>query len=155
MPLQLQMVCNLMRIGRLIFGGILAIIVIIPLGWGCATAFEPQVMLYRAQSIAGERPYCIVVADNDRPFRYREVKNRSDLTYGALVVHGYWGGSGPGPKIDAYYSLLILRNPHEVRNWSKRYLTFESDVIPTQSSIYGVDLGKLCVPVVNFAKRVL
>jgi hypothetical protein len=142
-----------MRIGRLIFRVVLTIIVIVPLAWFCLTAFEPEVILYQAQRIAGERPYCIVVADTNHPFRYKEIKNRNDLTYSALAVHMDWGGSS-GPFAETYYSLLILKDPNEVRNWSKRYLNFESDVIPTQTSLYRMDLGKLCTPAVNFAKLV-
>ena len=141
-----------MRIGRLILAA-LATILAIPIAWGLLTAFEPTVVLYQAQRIAGERPYCIVVADIDHPFRYKQVRSRSDLTYSAFAVRMSWGGSS-GPFAGTYYSLLILKNPNEVRNWSKLYLNFKSDVKPLQTSLYRRDPETFCTPVVGFAKLV-
>ena len=143
-----------MRVSRLIFRIVLAIILIlisIPLLWGSLTAFEPEIILYQAKRIAGDRPYCIVVSDTDRPFHYKSMRTRSDLTFGALAVRTDWGGSS-GPYQETYYSLLILRDPDEIRNWSKLYLNFESDANPTQSSLFHVDFRRLCTPVIDFAK---
>jgi hypothetical protein len=79
------------------------------------------------------RPYCIVVYDQDHPLTSHKVAaKRSDLTYSGLVTHLSWGGSGASNGMaDNYYAILILKNPDEMRNWSKLYLNFENDVVPT------------------------
>jgi hypothetical protein len=142
-----------MRIRTLFFRLVLAVI-LIPVIWLCLIMFEPEVILFQAMRIASDRPYCIVVADHDHNLaEYKVAVRRGDLTFSALTTHLDWGGSG-GPFADTYYSLLILENPHEVRNWSKFYLNFESDVEPMQSSLVHTDIGKLCTPVVNFAKSI-
>jgi hypothetical protein len=79
--------------------------------------------------------------------------NRSNLTYSALTTRVAWGGSG-GPRAEIYYALLILKNPNEIRNWSKLHLNFESDVEPMQTSLVHKDISKLCTPVVDFAKSI-
>ena len=120
----------MMRIGKLIFRLILAgvlILICIPLIWLCLTAFEPEVILFQV--------------------------NRSDLTHSALTARVDWGGSG-GPKVENYYALLILKNPNEIRNWSKLHLNFENDVVPTQSSLFREDINRLCTPIVDFAKSI-
>jgi|SRR5580704_1039116 ABC-type glycerol-3-phosphate transport system permease component len=147
----------MMRIGKLIFRLILAgvlILICIPLIWLCLTAFEPEVILFQAKRIAGDRPYCIVVDDKDRNLqKYKVAVNRSDLTHSALTARVDWGGSG-GPKVENYYALLILKNPNEIRNWSKLHLNFENDVVPTQSSLFREDINRLCTPIVDFAKSI-
>jgi hypothetical protein len=143
-----------MNVGTLIFRIFLAIISI-PLLWICLTAFEPEIVLFQAKRIAGDRPYCIVVFDT-RPNlpTYKAAVNRSELTFSALVAHVYWlGGSGAG-RPDTYYALLILKNPDEMRNWSKLYLNFENDVEPTQSSVYRRDFNKICTPVGDYASSI-
>jgi hypothetical protein len=145
-----------MSIGTLILRLVLAIILVlicVPVLWFCLTAFEPEVLLYQAGRIAGNRPYCIVVSDKDRSMQYKEVAKRSDLTFGALTVHLFRGGSS-GPFADTYYSLLILGNPDELRNWSKLYLNFQSDVVPTQTSLVRKEPRSLCTPVIDFSKSV-
>jgi ABC-type glycerol-3-phosphate transport system permease component len=145
-----------MSIGTLILRLVLAIILVlicVPVLWFCLTAFEPEVILYQARRTAANRPYCIAVSDKDRPMQYKEVMKRSDLTFGALTAHVYWGGSY-GPFADTYYSLLILKNPDEIRNWSKLYLNFRSDVVPTQTSLFRKDPRSLCTPVIDFSKSV-
>lgn len=136
--------------------GILAIIltpICVALIWLCLTVFEPSVILYQAERIAGDRPYCIVVAAPERPLQYRKISNRSDLTYSALTVRVDTGGS-IGPIAETYYALLIMGNPVEVRNWSKRYLNFERDVEPMQSSLADRNPYDLCKPAADFAKAV-
>jgi hypothetical protein len=146
-----------MSIGTLILRLVQAIILIlicIPLLWGCLTAFEPEVILFQAGRIAGDRPYCIAVSDRDRNLpSYKVAENRSDLTYSALITHVDYSGSG-APKASGYYALLILKNPDEMRNWSKLHLNFESDVNPLEGSIFRRDISKLCTPVVDFAKSI-
>ena len=141
-----------MRIRKLLFRLALAIVVV-PVMWICLTIFEPEVILFQAMRIAGDRPYCIVVADKDQHFTYKVTVRRSDLTFSALTTQLLWGGSG-GPFAETYYSLLILKNPDEIRNWSKLYLNFESDVEPAQSSLAHKDISKFCTPVVDFAKSI-
>jgi hypothetical protein len=147
----------MMRIGKLIFRVILAVVltlISIPLIWLCLTLFEPEVILFQARRIAGDRPYCIVVNDKDRNEQEYEVAvNRSDLTFIALTARFFRLG-GAGDRAWNYYALLILRNPDEVRNWSKLYLNFENDVRPMQVSLVGKDINKLCTPIVGFAKSI-
>jgi hypothetical protein len=144
-----------MHIGKLIFRVIPAMVLIIvgiPLIWLCLTLFEPEVILFQASRIAGDRPYCIVVSDKDRNLpEYKVAANRGDLTFSALTARFFRLG-GAGDRAETYYSLLILRNPNEVRNWSKLRLNFENDVVPIQMSLIGKDINKLCIPIVDFAK---
>jgi hypothetical protein len=132
---------------------ILLISICIPLLWLSLSAFEPSIVLFQARRIAGDRPYCIVVPDKYGLWKYNTVLNSSDLTFTALTTSVDWGGSG-GPKDETYYSLLILKNPDEIKNWSKSYLNWESDVNPMQMSLFRKDLKRLCTPVVNFAGTV-
>jgi ABC-type glycerol-3-phosphate transport system permease component len=145
------------RIGKWIFRFILAVVLIlvcIPLIWLCLTLFEPEVILFQARRIAGDRPYCIVVNDKDRNSQeYKVAVSRSDLTFSALTARFSRFG-GAGDRAENYYSLLILRNSNEIRNWSKLYLNFESDVVPLQMSLVGKDINKLCTPIVDFAKSI-
>jgi hypothetical protein len=148
-----------MRVRTLIFRIFLAIILIsiaIPLLWLCLSWFTPEVILYQANRIANGRPYCIVVPDEYNQFsKYHEAVNRGDLEYSALTTHLLWGGSGASDGMaENYYSLLILQNPDEIRNWSKFYLNFERDVNPLQMSLVHVDFRRLCTPIVGFAKAV-
>jgi hypothetical protein len=146
-----------MSIGTLILRFVQAIILIstcISLLWGCLTAFEPEVILFQAGRIADDRPYCILVDDKDRNLQeYKVAVNRSSLSFSALTTRLDWEGSG-GPFAENYYALLILKNPNEIRNWSKLRLNFESDVEPTQWSVFRKDMSKLCTPVVDFAKTI-
>jgi hypothetical protein len=140
-----------MSIGTLILRFVQASILVLiaaPVLWLCFTGLEPEVILFQASRIADSRPYCIVVADKDHSERYKQVTKRSDLTFNALAVHTYGGFAGE------YYSLLILGYPDEMRNWSKFYLNFRSDVVETQSSIYRKTPRSLCTPVTGFAKSV-
>jgi hypothetical protein len=84
---------------------------------------------------------------------YREVSNRAELTYNALTTRLDWGGS-VGPFAETYYSLLVLKNPDEIRDWSKRFLKFKNDVDPNQESLFRKNTRKLCTPVVNFTGTV-
>jgi hypothetical protein len=147
----------MMRIGKLISRIVLAavlVLICIPLCWLCLTVFEPEVILFQARRIAGDRPYCIVVTDNDRNLpAYKVAENRNDLTYSALAVSFFRLG-GAGDRAFTYYALLILKNPSEIRNWSKLRLNFENDVEPLQGSLVGKDINKLCAPVVDFAKSI-
>jgi hypothetical protein len=146
-----------MSVGRFVFRLALAIalvLICVPLLWLLLSAFfEPDIVLYQAKRIAGDRPYCIVVSDKSRVMEYREVSNRAELTYNALTTRLDRGGSD-GPFAETYYSLLVLKNPDEIRNWSKRLLNFKNDVDPIQESLFRKDLRKLCTPVVNFAGTV-
>jgi hypothetical protein len=147
----------MMRIGKLIFRVILAVVLIlicIPLIWLCLTLLEPEVILFQARRIAGDRPYCIVVDDKDRNSQeYKVAVKRSDLTFSALTARFFRLG-GAGGRAENYYALLILRNPNEIRNWSKLYLNFENDVAPLQMSLVGKDIEKLCTPIVDFSKSI-
>jgi hypothetical protein len=145
-----------MRMGTSIFRlALVAILTTISIAllWLCLTVFEPDVILFQAERIAGDRPYCVVVSDKDRAFQYNVAVNRSDLTYSALTTRLDWGGSA-GSLAETYYSLLILKNPDEIRNWSKLYLNFESDAVPTQTSLVRNDLRKLCTPVADFGRYI-
>jgi hypothetical protein len=133
---------------------LLLVLICIPLLWGCLTAFEPEVILFQAGRIAGDRPYCIVISDKDRnSSEYKVPASRSDLTYSALTARFFRLG-GAGDRAETYFALLILADPNEMRNWSKLYLNFESDVEPTQMSLFRRDISKLCTPVVHFAKSI-
>jgi hypothetical protein len=137
-------------ISRTIQVTILAFICIV-LAWLCLTVLEPEVILYQARRIAGDRPYCIVVTDNDRNLpAYKVAESRNDLTYSALAV-SYLRLGGAGDRAETYYALLILQNPSEITNWSKLRLSFENDVEPLQMSLVGKDINKLCMPIVDFA----
>lgn len=135
---------------------IVLVLICTPLLWLCLTAFEPEVVLYQAERIADNRPYCIAVTNGG--VEYNAVRNRSELTFHALKVRLQSGGSGYYSLFaDTYYALLILKNPDdrfEIKNWSKLYLNFQSDVGPTQSSIYHKDPARFCKPVVDFSNSI-
>ena len=126
----------------------------IPVLWILLTAFfEPQLVLFQAKRIAGDRPYCIAVPDKEPPFEYKEVKSHVELSYSNLTTHLWWGGSS-GPFAQSYYAILVLRQPDDVWNWSKRFLDFRDDVNLLQFSMYKRNFTTFCHAVVGFGSRV-
>ena len=131
----------------------ICLIALIPCIWAVFSAFEPEIMLYQAERIAGDRPYCIVVSDKNREMTYKEVTSKSELTFNNLTTTLNWGGSGD-PMGKVYYALLIMRNPDDVWNWSKTVMDFKDDVQLHQWSLYKRDYTSFCNARSDFAKMI-
>jgi ABC-type glycerol-3-phosphate transport system permease component len=122
----------------------IAIVVLgVPLIWLLLSAFEPEVLIFQAWRIAGNRPYCIAVPDMnyDSEMRYKRVTNRKELTWHSLTTRVDFWGSG-APMSEFYYAILVLNDPNETRNWSKFQLNFESDIDPHQSGVMHENFDK-------------
>jgi hypothetical protein len=89
------------------------------------------VVAYRAQKIAGERPYCILVPSYDDR-QYETATRRSQLSFTSMRA-GYSLRGGVIRGGSGYYTtdhaLLVLDDPREYLNWSYRSEDFVREAL--------------------------
>jgi hypothetical protein len=87
-------------------------------------------VIYRAESIALDRPYCIqVVADNKNDYdNYREAKSFYDVSPFVMFTMAQ-PTSGSDDMAFSHHGILVLTNPVGFMNWSYRSESFRSDVL--------------------------
>lgn len=112
------------------------------------------IVAWRAERIAGERPYCIQVAGPDAA-HYTRATSFNELSFFNMQARLFYGGSGP-PRAGNNHAILVLENPSALLNWSYWAEDFRPEVL--NHEIFDVPDQKIwrpeinCAPVRHFAR---
>jgi hypothetical protein len=96
---------------------------------------------YRAENIAGDRPYCILLTSDAASPIYETATQRSQLSF--TRMRGRYGSRGG--YFTSNHAILVLDDPREFLNWSYRAENFVRD------PVLKVHVDKPCVPQRHFA----
>jgi len=119
---------------------------------------SPYFVAYKASRIAQNRPYCILLSNDDTHSAapYKTVTRKEQLAFRNLtarLVHT-WGSRGFYSETN--YALLVLDDPREYMNWSFRALDFvhEPLINITHGIVHGKPVSLMqfepCAPSTNF-----
>lgn len=85
------------------------------------------VVRYRAQSTAGDRPYCIVVPSTSNAYRYQVATRTSQLSFFNMRANYTLTTGSMGGFYATNHAILVLDNPTEYMSWSYRAENFVHD----------------------------
>ncbi len=88
------------------------------------------IVIYRAEAIASDRPYCIqVMADERNDYNnYREAKTLYDVSPFSMFTMAE-PTSGSDDMAFSHHGILVLTNPADFMNWSYWSENFRSEVL--------------------------
>jgi hypothetical protein len=108
-------------------------------GW---FSFVPLCVELRAETLAGERPYCILVP-NKKYGGYETAVSKSQLSPTVIWANYIFTMGSRGGYYVTNHAILVFDSPQEYLNWSYRALNFVHD--PLRSALQS------CTPKPHFA----
>jgi hypothetical protein len=117
------------------------------------TNFNQYVVLYRAETFARGRPYCIAVPDSKNHAAYVTATRFLDLSYNVMNARPVYLAYYTAYTFQ-YHAIILFEQPNELGHWSYWAENFVPNVDPgSTGQHWATDHRRECAPTLHFAEK--